>query len=230
MTARVQTVLVNPGDAALKDVLRQEFGDTRHRSVTYTITAASRFRQFFDRREPAQAFVVVKKLDQPVNILSSARPPVPVVLSASPAFAWTQGTQAAEDGAVILRRTRTGGHVRIEIERPWYQTGDGEQLAVMVSTDGRPPLEVSPYVTQAGRDPIQDTGMPPRWPTADMFAAAASAGASALVAELGESVDFVPYEAWFHNDRWYVDVVMPTVAASSVLPVRPARGRAVSAR
>ncbi len=42
-------------DAVGLPPLRHEFGDTRRRTITYTVTALSRFRQFFDPGPPASS-------------------------------------------------------------------------------------------------------------------------------------------------------------------------------
>jgi len=231
----VQSIVVNPGDTGLKDQLRQEFGDTRHRDVTYTLTAASRFRQHFDADEDPLRFLAATTL-VPTTILSTARPAAPVVLATRPAFTWTESvdtfpeTMDPASTVTVMTRQRLGGRLRLELARPWYQTGDGERLALLLWA--RPEADPADqgmlgYVTQAGRDPIWETPAPVRWPDLSMLGGdVAGAPAWAFVPETGLSVLAVPYEPWFHNDRWYADIALPGVAASSYCPfVQLAVGR-----
>ena len=71
--AAVQTIAVDRGDTALRGPIRHEFGDTRHRTIKYAVTAVSRFRHFFDKLDPAPSSSA--ELPAVVSIPSSARPP-----------------------------------------------------------------------------------------------------------------------------------------------------------
>ena len=216
ITAAVQKVIIGRGDGMFKEELRHEFGDTRHRRVKYTVTAVSRFRQYFDEPEPPDAFLLSNNLPE-VVIPNSARPNPPVILSARPSFAWEDDDEAFP-GTFTRFHRRLGGLVRLEIEGPWFQTGEGERLAVLASTDGRPPLELSPFITQVGGDPIWDTPLPHRWPTRDMFANALDDGEVGLLEDVGGLVDFVSCKPFFHGGRWHVDVSLPSIAAESYCP------------
>lgn len=222
VSTTVQSLRIDRGDAALKEELRHEFGDTRHRDVTYTFTAVSRFRQYFkpgeEQHEP-DAFVVRAPLAVPVNILSTARPASPAVLAIRPAFVWKESLQATS-GGTTLRRQRLGGWLRVELERPWYQTGDGERLAVVLwdRTGVAPSPGLRGSITQVGRDPIWTTPAPERWPTEQTFSGMVDQAAATKIVETQDSVHALPYEPWFHDDRWYADIGLPGVAASSYCP------------
>ncbi|WP_157744583.1 hypothetical protein [Micromonospora viridifaciens] len=136
--------------------LPQEFGDTKHRKVTYTWTALSRFRDCFSASEDPLAFRVEGTLG-PVSVPSSARPVAPVVRSVTPAFVW----QEARTPTSVVRG-RSGNRLRVELATPWFTTGDGEQLAVL-GTTSNPPDDVAALVSQAGRDPLWRTGVPPQF-------------------------------------------------------------------
>ncbi|HVN52577.1 MAG TPA: hypothetical protein VMT43_14170, partial [Acidimicrobiales bacterium] len=58
-------------------------------------------------------------------IKSSARPAAPKLKWALPTFTWG-GTGSSGDP-----HTKRGGSVRLYLERPWWSSGDGEQLAVV---------------------------------------------------------------------------------------------------
>lgn len=230
--AAVQTILVDPGDAALRKPLRQEFHDTRHRLVTYTLTAVTRFRRHFlplpengpapPRRPPPpppdpEPFVVRRTLPA-VHVLNTGVPTAPVVPSVRPAFAW-QEEVTGEPGATTVRRVR-GGRLRVELARPWYETGVGERLGVVLwdRSAAAPPPEVRGLVSQAGRDPVWGTPDPERWPATAAFAGATGPAVATRLAENAAAVQVVPYEAWLEGDRWYADVSIPGLAASSYCP------------
>ena len=137
--------------------LQHEFGDTKHRMVTYTLTALSRFRDCFPP-DDAESLFRNEGTIGPVAVPSSARPVVPVVRSVTPAFVW----QEERDGSRIVRR-RLGNRLRVELATPWFTTGDGEQLAVLCA-DGQPSEHTAELVTQAGRDPLWLPGVPPHFP------------------------------------------------------------------
>ncbi|MVN75598.1 hypothetical protein GO988_04595 [Hymenobacter sp. HMF4947] len=214
--APVQAVVIGPYDKALAEPLRHELGDTRHRMVSYTLTAVSRFRQFFRAEEAPEAFLAPTPLPA-LNVPSSARPHPPLVLSTRPAFRWEQENATRSDGtsATIRRRHAL---LRVELQRPWFQSGEGEQLAVIVGPSNQPAAGVQPFLTQVGRDPIWDTPTPEQWPTPPAFAATAGPAAEVLVDSGVATVVAVPYEVWFHDDRWYADIALPGVAAASYCP------------
>ncbi|MBB4987088.1 hypothetical protein [Streptomyces nymphaeiformis] len=142
-TAAVQTITMHPTDLSLPP-LRHEFGDTKHRVVTYTVTGTSRFRQYFADDEPDAAFLAWASLPA-VDVPSTARPIPPVVLGVRPAFSWqtdplTPGAAQWDD----FRRTRRGGRLQVELARPWYTTGEGESLAVQQRPLGRDPIWCTP--------------------------------------------------------------------------------------
>ncbi|MGI4832327.1 MAG: hypothetical protein ACRYFK_02600 [Janthinobacterium lividum] len=216
VAAPVQSVVVGPHEKALREALRHEFGDTRHRLVSYTLTAVSRFRQFFHADEAPEAFLATTMLPL-VSVPSAARPHPPIVRSTRPAFYWEQEHTTSSAGtACSIRRRRS--RLRVELERPWFQSGEGEQLAVIVGQSNQPDPTVQPFLTQVGRDPIWDTPLPEQWPTQQVFAATAGAPAELVVSSGAVTVVAIPYEAWFHDHRWYADVALPEVAATSYCP------------
>ncbi len=142
-----------------KHLARHEFGDTRHRVVDYRCRATTRFREYFHPAllaSPDDRSVVgpVKR----VSIPSSARPAKPVVRQVLPMFRWEEETEPEQPFG--LRRRRRAG-VRIYLDRPWYSSGDGELLGVVVGELGdTPPAGES--ASQWGADPVWHGGGPPR--------------------------------------------------------------------
>jgi len=141
---------------------RHEIGDTRYRRVAYRGVATTRFKSHFPKTitdDPANITREGPPLD--VDVLSSARPAAPRVRYVVPTFRWEDGPTG---------QTRRGG-LRVYLERPWYSSGDGELLGVLLEDRGggivqpgqKPPLvrePLRPYVTQWGIDPIWDTESP----------------------------------------------------------------------
>ena len=127
------------------------FGDTRARHVTYSVTAISRFHDYFETVTATNPDAcTVSATLQVTDIPTSARPPAPKLRYAMPAFAWTRNPAAGGN----YTSTRAGGLVRVFLERPWFASGADEALAVIVSADGTAGAQLS----VAGQDPIWTTG------------------------------------------------------------------------
>jgi len=212
----VQSLKISPGDRSLPFV-RHEFGDTKHRTVRYTLTAVSRFRQFFDENEDEEAFRARTTLPDEVSVLSSARPPAPVVVSTAPAFGWS--VAEVPENWEFFEKRRLGGKVRVELARPWYVTGEGEKLAVVVSATGQEPSsEMFPYLTQAGRDPRWDRPVLDQWPTEKAIGGDHGVPRTELLLETNKKAVVIPYDVWFDDGRWYADVDLQDLARSSYCP------------
>ncbi|MGV0795392.1 hypothetical protein ABQF26_00390, partial [Mycolicibacterium elephantis] len=151
----VTTLTIEPGGSQQPiPLFRHEFGDTRHRTVTYRLEAVSRFRNYF-RDNDEGPFTQTSTLE-PVVIPSASRPTPPVVLSATPAFAWKESGDLSGVGATLTRQ-RLGTRVRLTLQPPWHCTGAGEQLAVVLRPEGNPSTTLDDVVSVAGYDPIHQT-------------------------------------------------------------------------
>jgi hypothetical protein len=142
-----------------------ELDDTLHRTVHYRLRAATRFREYFDAEAlvpgtgPAEQHAPGQPVDDgqsvvgpeiTVNVLSTARPDAPVVHSVIPLFRWDATTEPHQP--VAVRRRRRAG-VRIYLERPWYSSGAGELLGVLLAPGGND-AELTGIVSQWGSDPV----------------------------------------------------------------------------
>jgi hypothetical protein len=220
MSEVVQVVPVGRLDAKLPPI-RHEFGDTRHRAITYTLTARSRFRQYFDPAEPEEAFAV-SSTAAVTHIPSSARPAPPVILSAVPAFSWE-----ASDAGGVITRVRHGGRLRVELARPWYTTGQGESLAVIAAPDvtrGLVGLVLAgtadwDVVSAAYRDPLPVTQALRAQPTASSFTEAQGPPAVVRDIESGGDVAVVAYPVWYAAGRRFADIVIRDLADQSYTPM-----------
>ena len=144
---------------------RHEFGDTRHRRVNYRFRAYTRFREYFrpallataDSNKVDDGQSVIGPMMQ-VSVPSSARPAAPIVHSVIPLFRWSDTTEPEQP--MSRRHSRRAG-VRIYLERPWFSSGNGELLGVLLAGSGDdnfgPPAEDQsgfPFVSKWGADPI----------------------------------------------------------------------------
>jgi hypothetical protein len=217
-TAMVTQLSLLRGSTTLP-VVRHDFGDTRHRMVTFRLTAISRFRDCFAEGDDATLFRIDGDLD-PVSVRSTARPRPPVVLSVVPAFAWQE-----ERAGDTVTRTRLGGRLRVELARPWFTTGQGESLAVVVWPREEAALLEDPTlrsgdverVTWTNRDPIHATPAPAALPAESAFAGFTGAHEVPL-SEGGPLVRALAYPVFFDEGHWFADVELPGVAAASYSP------------
>lgn len=121
-----------PADAARA---RHEFGDTKHRFVDYRVRATTRFRDYLNPAIPVKKLFRDSETSQilRVSVPSSTRPDPPRVLYAVPAFGRTAG--AHTPGWTTHTEARRGGGLRVYLGRPWYSSGEGELLAVVLQAN-----------------------------------------------------------------------------------------------
>lgn len=137
------------------------------------------------------------------TVKASARPAAPIVHSVIPTFGWERTTSGR-----TATSTRTTAGVRIWLERPWWSSGLGEQLAVLYRTgSGQPAADQIPYVSQWGRDPIHAAGNVVGSMTDAVFPARLR-DSLALRPPGGPVVRAVPHRVRFDvaRDMWYCDV------------------------
>jgi hypothetical protein len=220
---RVGEILVgDPTDDVVSIAAMQHaLGDTKHHHVTYAPLATTRFREYFDTLEPKELVRPAEgetAASRDLHVLSSARPDAPRLLYTVPTFAWS----ASRSGDVITRKRRNGG-LRVYVERPWYSSGAGELLGVLIRPESVP---VDGEVAQMLHKYTSEWGMDPLWPAASTaplgtkdFVHAKKTGDPLTLAELpgiGEAkVDAVGYEPFYDEERglWYFDVQLDTGTA-----------------
>ncbi len=155
-----------------------------------------------------------RETEKPVtlDILNSARPAAPKVLYVLPTWGFTQKKGARG----TVRSHRRGGGLRVYMDRPWWSSGEGEMLGVVLFRPVRffqfqPPDPLKPYVTQWGVDPIHSTGSTSLFPTLDRFplreveperlVTLDERPAGELVRVAGHQVDFDP-----ERKLWFCDI------------------------
>jgi hypothetical protein len=159
----VQLEIPNFGPVWLHRAVHQ-WRDTKHRMVTYQFRASTRFREYFHLNTLAPA-ANGENGDAPpllpddgqsvvgpartLSVPSSAKPAAPIIHSVLPLFRWETGTEPEQP--VGLRRSRRAG-IRIYLERPWYSSGGGELLGVLLAPGGVD-VGIENVVSQWGQDP-----------------------------------------------------------------------------
>ncbi|MCS7000898.1 MAG: hypothetical protein NZ481_08515 [Candidatus Kapabacteria bacterium] len=220
-TATVGEIITDdPTKSALTATLTHEFGDTRYRRVRYRATAVSRYREFFDKGMAEDKFIR-QGPEKVVEILNSARPASIEALYAIPAFRWSR----TQEGAVRVSERQP--LTRVYIARPWYSSGEGELVGVVLpdaatlgggknlitAVFGKKALPeiMKPYVTQWGLDPIWLSAPVPSdiAPLQVHFANVAATQSGLSIEEVSDAtVDVLGFVPRFDAERklWYVDI------------------------
>ena len=195
--------------------LVHELGDTKHRAIDYTLTALSRFGDYFETAD-----LESEPLTRTVHVPSSERPPEPVVLSVTPAFRWS-GTELP-DGWTEVRRTRHGGVFRLELDTPWLLSGTDEQLAILLRADPGTPAR---SCTSTRRDPVYATPAPGLDPAPGVFGGVDGEVVRLPLADGDGEVLAVPFTPRLSTTggpgtgrHWYVDVEMTETSEASYWP------------
>ncbi len=151
---RELTFQITPRIRAILRTPRHEFGDTRYHRVEYHAVATSRFREYFlttradgtVEEAPSTRGDGAERKAVTLDISASARPEAPKVHSILPTFGWERGAGASK---------RSGG-LRVYLQRPWWSSGDGEMLAVVLPSadDADKDGLREQYISQWGRDPL----------------------------------------------------------------------------
>ncbi|MFH8447744.1 hypothetical protein ACH4CD_00785 [Streptomyces fungicidicus] len=193
---------------------KHEFGDTRHRRVLYRPVAGTKFGDCFpsrlaedDASAPTVAGTAVER-----SIPSSARPTAPRLLYCVPTLSLE--TEERPPGTVVRRRRGRG--IRVFLQRPWFSSGDGELLGVVLGP--APAAGTSapddPLVTLMGRDPVHRSAdvVAPTVSTftnavghAEGLVPASPNGSSPTVTVVGFAPRFDP-----EGNRWYCDLDLDT--------------------
>ncbi|WP_030864892.1 peptidoglycan-binding protein [Streptomyces sp. NRRL S-37] len=192
---------------------KHEFGDTKHRRVLYHPVAGTKFGEYFPSRlaERNASARTVRGAAVEHSVPSSARPTVPRVLYCVP----TLSLETAEGPPGTVVRRRRGGGVRVFLQRPWFSSGDGELLGVVLGPAAGAGTSApdAPEVTLMGRDPVHRSADVVT-PTVSTFTnAVRHAEGLTPVTPAGPStvtvVGFAPrFDA--EGDRWFCDLDLDT--------------------
>lgn len=209
--------LLNAGGAMIvtPDMLpaiTHSFNDTKHRMVNYTPVATTRYREYFTgiietAKQKGELLPLTQRGDtMQLNILSSAKPAVPVIDYVVPSFNWIKNEKGNE-----LSHLKTS-NIRVYLKRPWYSSGDNEMLAVILPPKGIDPprnAELKKYCTVWGKDPafVAPDLNKSNYPQADHFPFAADYD-SVKLAESDTAVSVAAYKVLFDKEkqRHYADI------------------------
>lgn len=211
----VRLIAPLPDDESGREFLsRHEFGDTRHRLIRYRGVATSRFREYFAPALAGKPENVSRSgAEIEVHVPSSARPAAPRVLYVVPAFGWERGG-ARNDPQVHVSRRRGSG-LRVYLDRPWFSSGVGELLGVVLWPDWHhdPPEPMLSFVSRWGRDPIWAAPSTPAGPSAEHFPRATGAASGLALEELVNTdddprVSVVGHTVEYDEERglWFCDI------------------------
>jgi hypothetical protein len=238
-----------PGQFPSPPQQKQEFGDTRFREVRYTIAATTRYSEYLplhtknndgiqdtstqhygisdeivrygqDDIDSFADFTKPWPTEWTLRIPSSARPDKPKILYVVPTFRWLHfhGSRKARS----LHSRKFGGGLRVYMDRPWYSSGDGELLGVVIwippaghQLDLVPPDNLAPLVTNWGMDPLWISGIVNRVKINNFRNMSSNAApATVHLAETGNPVIVAPYDVLFDPERrlWYADIQFESVS------------------
>ena len=216
---------------------RHEFGDTRFRLVRYRLKATTRFREYLPPSLYEQSPLVTRTgpfalqtqallgapddagapvrfnlpgaLPDGVVVPNTAVPDAPKVVYVMPTMSWQRDLGASK---AVQTSTRLGNGLRVYLERPWFNTGDGELLGVVLHEQRQGAFNtlsesLHPHVTQWGLDPLHDSDTPKPQARPTDFPARVTHESLALL-ETGDSVSVVGHRVQWDASRqlWYADI------------------------
>jgi len=198
--------------------LRHQFNDTKHRRVKYKLIATSRYREnFFQLNEDKKGLLPLTRenwFSKEVIIPSSARPAAPEIAYVIPTFEWDRVTK----NTTIFTGRASG--LRVYLKRPWYSSGEGEQLAVVLNIPSNPTLggsvsSAGAPVTTWGTDPAKLSGLLLEGitPMPDVFLNVPATDKVNMVPVAENKtarVNIVAYTPKYDNERhlYYVDILL----------------------
>ncbi|MCG8925514.1 hypothetical protein [Lentzea sp. CC55] len=154
----------------------------------------------FVRPETRSAAAVIEQ-----NIPSTARPAAPKIRQIVPIFQW----ESPAPGQSVRR----GGGLRVYLERPWFSSGAGEKLAVLMWPDvvNDAPEHMRGVVTAWGADGAMHSTVMPDDVTTSSFPQAAvyGSGSHMTVPEFpATELKFAAYDVAYDSVRglWFCDI------------------------
>lgn len=153
------------------EAIRHELNDTRRHIITYQTRGTTRFREYM----PPTVLATPAELMRPtpaelgtqpaldammvVDVANASRPQAANPVHVLPIFPWSE-TVAGD----LVTHFREGGWVRVYLERPWFSSGIGELLGVVLRPEEVDPLSelaeaLKPYTSQWGSDPVWNSAL-----------------------------------------------------------------------
>lgn len=194
--------------------IQHKFNDTKHRKITYKAIATTRYREYFYQliADKGNAFPLTREntFKDVVIIPSSARPVAPQVEYVIPNFEWERNT----NGLTTVTARISG--LRVYMRRPWYSSGEGEQLGVVVYLNINDNFNSgSVPVTTWGTDPTKLSAALPDGirPNLQKFLKVTEGNAIPMVSTVenpDKKVSVVAYDVKYDKERqlYYADIMM----------------------
>jgi hypothetical protein len=211
---------------ALDDQTRpkQDFADTKHRFVKYRPDGTTRYREYFPASLTSDRNNILYRGEETeVNVLSSARPVAPEILYVIPTFRWETEVPGAGPGKSKSHypdqatSRRIGRGLRVYLSRPWFSSGVGELLGVVIPKDSSPTDAARRYISEWGADPIWNTSGPKTQLAASDFTNSAKVSTDPLSIAEDSSVEVhaVGFNVEYNAERqvWFTDIEMGPVAS-----------------
>ncbi len=199
--------------------LQHKFNDTKHRRITYKTIATTRYREYFFQlvADKGAAFALTRQHIFPTTVFipSSARPVAPQVEYVIPTFEWERNV----NGLTTITARVSG--LRVYLKRPWYSSGEGEQLAVILYLNISDNFNSGNLpVTTWGTDPTKMSGSLPNGirPDAAKFLKVSPDNVAAVVSAVENAekkVTVVAYDVKYDKERqlYYADIMMDIKSA-----------------
>ncbi len=191
-----------------------EFLDTKHREVTYSALASSRFAEYYP---DGTDVTVTSATSIQVNILSSAQPEPPAITDVVPIFDWSFHDV---DTTGTLVSDRSPSALRVFLARPWWTSGIGELLGVVTYAESDTNLSfmIAPTVTASdwASDPVfASAPLPSAHPRLSAFPKAVKTGTVLDQTGSGTGFEVAGHAVAFDSLRnsWYCDITVDTGAA-----------------
>ncbi len=150
---------LDPGEPGKSEraPLSHDFGDTRHREVTYQAVGLSRFVEFYPASLTSEPDKLTRS-SRPItlHVPSTAAPASVDVAYVIPTFGRKDTVLDRKTPGIERRTEQIGDGLRIYLNRGWFSSGKGEQLAVVLATAGTPD-SLHSQVSSWGMNPIRDS-------------------------------------------------------------------------
>ncbi|GAA3464271.1 hypothetical protein ACFFSW_17050 [Saccharothrix longispora] len=182
------------GDYVVTDATTGTF----ERTARGRLTSPRTLEVAFVRPTTRSAAAVVEE-----DVRSTARPAAPKVRQVVPIFRWENPAPG--------RSARRGGGLRVYLDRPWWSSGDGEKLAVLLWPDPATdvPQHLRGAVTTWGNDPAQHGASVADDVLQDSFPLATHFGTGMTVPEFpGTELKLAAHDVAYDAGRglWYCDI------------------------
>jgi hypothetical protein len=186
------------------------FRDTRARWVNYSLTASTRFREYFPDATKPDTFLRMGE-SHGVQVQSSSIPPVVSPVYILPAFGWGENTSAALQRKQVLR---------VYLNRPFMISGDHECVGVVLAPNDKQDCNKTPcsLVTRWGGDPFDpSSGLSKPFMSAQDFSGASDHLQTGCTLQEDGIADVLPFTAEFAEERglWFCDIGINQLHASS---------------